>query len=810
VTVKERRQEEQRSWQRAPSHGGLLGEGVAHHDFVDKVRGSLRYADDWHMAGMLYGKVVRSPYASARIQSIDCEEARALPGVVTVLTAADVPHNEVVEEVTGLGVSLITTPVIADQVVRYVGEPVALVAAESPDVAEAAAELVVVDYEPCAGVYDVESALAPDAPLVHGAETKRRPGDPELRTGELDEGPAVEPSEPTSNVLIEWRIETGDVDKALAEADVVVEGEYRTHRVDHAYLEPEAGVGWVEGDGTVTLRVSTQVIEHAKEIAAILTLPQNKVRVIGAYMGGGFGGKEDMTIEPYLALLVWATRRPVKMVWTRQESLLARVKRHPILMRYRTGATRAGDIVAQDIELIGDAGAYPHLSPRVMFAAAVTAPGPYRAPHARVDSKAVFTNNVPTSAFRGFGAMQVVLGYESQMDRLADELGLGRDEVRRRNKLSKGAQLPTGEQLDTEVALEETMRVALERLGPPSSAEDPDVVVGRGFACNMQPYGRAVFFADSASCWMSVETDGSLLIRAGVTDLGGGQAASLCQIAAEVLGIPLDRITVHIGDTHLTPPTGGTFATRQLYMSGNAALKTAVELRDKLREVAADLLDSAPGQLEFTDMTVRAPNGRSVPLVQVVLACQQRGIATAHLGLFNAEGGEFDPQTGHGRTFPDYTYGTHACEIEVNRTTGHVHVRKYVACHDVGRAINPLRVVGQIQGGAVQGIGYALTEDIPTTEGMAQSILFADYLIPAAPDAPDIDAAYLESGEGKGPFNARGIGEPPIGPPAAALASAIEDAIGVRLTELPFTPERVLAALEGRQTTSPSMTGAQP
>jgi CO/xanthine dehydrogenase Mo-binding subunit len=794
MTTTERRDDA--SWRGTETRGGLLGRGVAHHDFVDKVRGSMPYADDWQMPGMLYGKVVRAQVPCADIRSIDRDEAVRVPGVVAVLTAEDVPANRVVEEVSGLGVNVIETPVLAESVVRYEGEPVALVAAETPDAAELAAELVFVDYEDRPAVFDPEEALRPDAPRVHG------PGAVPVERHEPAEAGAVAElagdDDRHSNVLIEWALGSGDVDRALDEADVVVEGTYRTHRVDHAYLEPEAGVGWVESDGVIVLRVSTQVIEHAREVADLLRLPHNKVRVVGTYMGGGFGGKEDMTVEPYLALLVHKTRRPVKMVWARQESLLARVKRHPIVMRYRTGATPTGEIVAQDIDLIGDAGAYPHLSPRVMFAAAVVAAGPYRAPNARVRSRAVFTNNVPTSAFRGFGAMQVVLGYESQIDRLAAALGLEPDEVRRRNFVRKGDQLPTGEALDTAVALPETLDTVRGALGERPRPSQPDRLVGRGVACNMQPYGRAVFFADQASCWMSLEPDGGLVIRAGVTDLGGGQAASLCLIAGEVLGIPLDAISVHIADTALTPLTGGTFATRQLYMSGNAALKTAVELRAKLAEVAADLLGSAPEEVAFADGTVAAGTGGKLSLAELVSACQERGVAPSHLGVFNAEGGEFDPQRGQGRTFPDFTYGTHGCDVEVDPGTGRVRVLQYVACHDVGRTLNPLRVAGQIEGGAVQGIGYALTEDVAVSEGSTQSTLFADYLVPAAPDLPDIRSHAIESGEGKGPFNARGIGEPPIGPPAAALASAIEDAIGVRLTHLPFTPERVRDALARR------------
>lgn len=585
------------------------------------------------------------------------------------------------------------------------------------------------------------------------------------------------------------------MESALAGADVVVEGEYRSQRVEHAYLEPEAGVGWME-NGVLTLRVSTQVLEHAVEVAEILELPRNKVRVIGTYMGGGFGGKEDMTVEPYLALLVWHTRKPVRMVWDRQESMQASTKRHPFVMRYRTGVRRDATIVAQDIDITGDAGAYPYLSARVMFAGAAVACGPYRTPNASVRSRAVFTNTMPTSAFRGFGAMQVVFGYESQMDRIADALGMSTTEVRRRNFLDKSDTIPTGESLSTAVAVGETMERALARLGEKPAPSGSTKRVGRGFACNMQPYGRTVWFHDRASTWLSLQPDGTLLLRAGITDLGAGQAASLCQIASEVLGVPIDEISVYIGDSALNPEAGGTFGTRQLYMSGNAVLHAAQGLRDKLAPVAAEVLGCPADALAFEDGLVRvvrdtAPS-TGITLAELVAECDERGVDTSHLALWRATRGTFDPQTGQGDSFPDYTYGCHAADVEVDVETGEVGVLRYAASHDVGRAINPMRVEGQIQGGAMQGLGYALMEDVPLEEGQCVSSLFASYLIPSSMDMPDVEVDIVESGEGKGPLNARGIGEPPIGPCAAVIANAITAAIGQRPTCLPMTAERVL------------------
>ncbi len=749
----------------------IVGKSPAHHDFVNKVRGTLLYAADWSLPGMIHGKLVRSDQASARIVSIDTSAAERLEGVVCVLTSKDVPHNAVVEHASGgLGEVIVEQPVLAHDRVRYVGEPVAVVAATDPETAAEAADLVEIIYEPLPGVFSTEDALKEGAPRVH--------------------------DESENNVLVNWHLQRGQIDAAFAEADVVIENTYRSQHVEHAYLETEVGVGWIEND-VVTLRIATQVIEHAIEVAAILGLPQSQVRVIASYMGGGFGGKEDMTVEPYIALLVWRTRRPVRMIWSRQESIQASTKRHPFTMHYRTAATKDGRILGVETDIVGDAGAYPALSARVLFAGGALSIGPYRVPAVRVRSRAVFTNNVPSSAFRGFGAMQVTFPYESQMDALARELGMGREEIRDLNHIEKGDLTAAGEPVTTAVQVRGTRKRALEMLGEPSQPSSPQKVVGRGFASGMQPYGRSIWFRDHASAWLTLQADGTLLIRSGVTDLGSGQAASLCQIASEILGVPLADISVYIGDTALNPPAGGTFATRQLYMSGNSILRAARKLRDQLAPIAAKELGVPEDELVWADGMVRTGSGSTgMGLSELVHAADAARVDTSVLNTFRARSGGFDPEVGQGHTYPDYTFGTHAAEVEVDLETGDVRLLKYSACHDVGRAINPVRVKGQIIGGAAQGIGYALTEDCVTENGRPLSSLFADYLIPSPMDLPDISVDFLESGEGRGPLNARGVGEPPIGPPAATIASAVEDAIGVRPRHLPITAERVLALLD--------------
>jgi CO/xanthine dehydrogenase Mo-binding subunit len=750
----------------------IVGQPIVRHDARDKVAAATAYAADWALPGMLHAAVLRSPYPAARIVRLDTAKAEAMAGVAVVLTAKDVPRNtlstDVPGQTTAVGPLRATLHVLAQDRVRHQGEPVALVAAETLAQAQVAVEAIEVEYEPTPGVFSPEAALAPGAPAVHGA----------------------------GNLLAHWRIARGDVATALREAAVVVEGEYTTQMVDAAYLEPESGVAWIDSDGVITIRLSTQVIEHFRDVAEVLQVPQNRVRVIGTYLGGGFGGKEDVTVEAYLGLLALKTGRPVKMVWTRQESLLARAKRHPYRLRYRTGARANGEIVAQQIELLADAGAYAYLSALVLLYSTVTAAGPYRVPAVEVEARVAYTNNPPTSAMRGFGAMQTVFAYESQMDRVARALRLDPVAIRRVNALRRGDTLPVGQVIETHVAIPELAERAWAALGPPAAPRAPHVRVGRGLACNLQPYGRIVWLHDWASAWLGFEMDGSLVVRCGCPDVGGGQASSLCQIAAEVLGVSLSRISVHVSDSALTPLAGTTTASRQLYMSGNAVLKTARELRAQILRVAATILGADAEALDMEDDHVVTADGRTLPMSRVLAECARAGVPRSHLGVYHAPAGEpVDLARGSGKVFPDYTFGAHAAEVEVDTETGVVRVLGFAAAHDVGRAINPQSVEGQIQGGAVQGLGYGVMEEVIVDNGINLTTSFATYLIPTAADVPDVRAIVVESGEGLGPFNARGIGEPPIGPPAAAIANAIEDATGVRITRLPITAERVARGL---------------
>ncbi len=751
----------------------VVGKPIRRFDALSKAVGATVYADDFKMPGMLHAKVLRSPYPSARIVRIDPSRARALPGVVCVLTAQDINYARMVADIPGQTGQRerrgSETPVLAWDRVRYKGEAVALVAAETEEIAEKALELIEVEYEPLPGVYDPLEALKPGAPIV------------------------FEPD----NVVARWRIRKGDIEAGFAAADLIVENTYRLPFVEHAYLEPESGVAWVDERGVINIRVSTQVIEHFRTVARTIGVPQNRVRIQGAFTGGGFGGKEDITVEVFLALLAKHTGRPVRLVYTREESILAHSKRHPYIIRYRSGVKRNGRLTAVQVELISDSGAYPYLSPYVLLYSTVAATGPYRVDNVWVDAVTVATNNPFTSAFRGFGIPQPCFAHEQQMDEIARALGMDPLEVRRINYLRTGDTTATGQVIHSAVLLEESARRALEALGERTPDRGP-IRVGRGFASYFQSYGRIMWLHDTSQAWVGLELDGTVVIRCGAPDPGGGELSVLCQIASEVLGVPMENVVAYTPDTALTPLAGTTTATRQLYMSGNAVLQAATAVRRMLLDRASKLLEEEPDNLDMAEsrVFVRDDPERSVPLVDLIRICAAEGLPLSNLALFRAPFRDpIDPETGQGDVFPDFTFGTFAVEVAVDTETGQVQVLKSVACHDVGRAINPAAVIGQIQGGSSQGLGYALMENLIVEQGEIRTPSLSEYLIPTATDYPPTQVILLESGTGVGPFGAKGIGEPALTPVAPAVANAVSDALEVPFNELPITPEKVLKAL---------------
>lgn len=755
----------------------IIGKSIPRHDAWEKAFGLIRYAADFSLPGMLYGKVLRSNYPSAKILSINTSRAERLKGVKAVLTAKDVPRNESVTRfgqthAVGGGFEGLYR-VLADRKVHFMGEAVALVAAETEEIAEKALELIRVDYKPLPGIFDPIEAMKPDAPLVQ----EGRP-----------------------NIITHYEVVRGDVEKGFSEADVVVENTYRVPFVDHGYLEPESGMAWIDEDGIITIRVSTQVIEHFRGIADVLNLPHNRVRVIGTYVGGGFGGKEDITVEAFLGLLTYKTGRPVKLTYTREESILSHSKRHPYVMIYKTGAKKDGRLTALQAKLVSDAGAYVYLSPWVLLYSMVNAAGPYRIPHVKVDGYTVLTNNTFTSANRGFGAPQVCFAYESQMDELARRTRLEPEKIRMMNYLEKGEALATGQILEHHVALQETTEKVIEALEE-RTLPSGQMRIGRGIASGMTSYGRMVFLHDTSRSHVSIEMDGSVTIRAGVQDIGGGQASSLCQITAEILGVPIEDIKIYIADTALTPFAGTTTATRQLYMSGNATLMAAHEVRKILVHKAAGMLGIDPEMLDLIDREVidKEGTGKGLPLKEVVRACASDGLPLYHVALFKApfrNVAQFERI--EGQVFPDFTFGTHGAEVAVDEETGRIQVLKLISSFDVGRAINRLSVEGQIEGGAIYGMGYSLTEEVILNKGITMTPSFSEYLLPTSMDVPDVETILIESGDGVGPFGAKGVGEPSVCSVAPAIANAVYDAIGVRIYDLPLTPEKIVRALQSK------------
>jgi xanthine dehydrogenase molybdenum-binding subunit len=751
-----------------------VGKPLRRVDALGKAVGATVYAADYTMPNMLHAKVFRSPVPSARITRLDVSKARALPGVVCVLTNQDAPDAKLNTDMPGQtgkqARSGSDAPVLAKDVVRYVGEPIALIAAETLAIAESAVKLIDLQYDELPAVFCPEDALKPGAPIL------------------------FEPD----NAVARWKIRKGDLEAGMAEADVIVENTFKMPFVEHAYLEPDGGVAWTDEQGVINIRVCTQVVEHFRSIARALGVPQNRIRIRGTMVGGGFGSKEDISVEIFLALLTRATSRPVKLVYTREEAFTCTSKRHPFTVTHRTGVKNNGAITASQITMVADSGAYPYLSPYVLLYATGMSAGPYKIDNLHVDSVAVATNQTFTSAFRGFGGPQAALGYEQQMDEIAKTLGMDPLAIRQANYMTTGDTTGTGQVIKSAAWSEECLTRALASLGE-KALSTPTHRIGRGMASYLQSYGRITWFHDTSRAWVGIEMDGTVVIRCGVPDIGAGQSNSLCQITAELLGVPLNRVTIYATDSALTPLAGTSTATRQLYMSGNAVTMAANVVRKSLVDRAAQEFGVPADSVDLADSRAFVANNpeQSIEIPVLVGKCAAEGLPLAHLSQFNAPFTEgIDPETGQGDIWPDFTFGAQAVEVAVDLETGQIELLKSAACHDVGRAINEAAVIGQIAGGSHQGLGYALMEDYIMKDGMPKTVSFADYLIPTAVDFPTTDVIVLESGTGVGPFGAKGIGEPALTPAAPAVANAVADALGVRIAELPLTPQRVLAAID--------------
>ncbi|MBI2848541.1 MAG: molybdopterin-dependent oxidoreductase [Chloroflexi bacterium] len=746
---------------------GMIGRGVPRLDALYKATGVTRYTADLQMEGMLYARVLRSPHHHARIRLIDTREAEALEGVVAVLTAKDIPGAN------RIGQQRKDQSVLAEDRVRQVGDAVAVVAAHSETAAAKALSLIKVDYELLEPVFDPLKALQEGAPPVH-------------------EG---------GNLVAQRRVIKGDVEKGFSQADVVVENTYTTPFIEHAYLEPEAGLCHMDEAGRVVLRVPTQgAHSNREEICRVLGLGLDRVRVIQMPTGGAFGGKGEITVHCLLALLSYKTGMPVKMVYSRRESFESTTKAQAFHMRYRTGASRDGKLFAVQAELVLNSGAYASVGEATLTRAVVHATGPYNVPHIFVEGKLVYTNNPYCGAMRGFGVSQVTFACESQMDILADRIGMDPWEFRFQNAYDRGDENSTGQVLKEGVGIKETLKAVrpyyqqrLARAKAPARApERTPWKEGMGLACSWKGIGR-LGGSNRSEAHVELKEDGRVYIFTGACDVGQGSSTVLAQIAAHELCVPLEGIVIISGDTDLTPDAGATSASRVTYMSGNAVKSAAGSLREALLATSARVLEKPVEDLRLDQgyLTSLSEPALRLSLEELAAYCREAGMPLRYEGIFDTPRPQLDPQTGQGIIYNPNVYASLMARVKVNVKTGEVRVLEAIAAQDVGKAIHPLNVEGQVEGGVAMGLGFALKEEF--LPGRTRG--FRQYRIPNTRDVPRVIPIIVEVPAPLGPYGAKGAGENSNFTIAPAIINAIYNACGVRLFHLPAIPQRVLAAL---------------
>lgn len=752
------------------SSTGGLGKSLTDTDGAAKVKGSLPFADDLYLENMLYGKIVWSEYPHAEILAIEAESAKAVAGVAAVLTAKDVPG------LNAMGAVKSDQPVLCSDRVSFVGDMVAVVFAETPAQAELSAGQVKVFYRELPGVFSASAALRIDAPQLH----------------------------PQGNITKKLVHEVGDVTAGFKEARLILEGHFETPFVEHAYLEPEAGVGFVDEQGIVTLKAPTQSpFELRQELSVMLGIPEDKVRVIVTPLGGGFGGKQDNTVGAVIALGAYRLSRPVKVTLSREESLRLSTKRHPYEMDYRVGFDASGHLVAIDAKLLSDAGPYTALSPLVNDQACVFSCGPYRVPNFRVEGTAVFTNNANSGAFRGFGINQVAVAIESILDECTRRLDIDPFELRLRNVLKIGDQTISGEVLKESVAIEATIQAAKEALAKELPTIDAWRSAGRkigvGVASGYKNVGRGKGKIDKSGAIFILQLDGRILLRASAVDMGQGIRTALRQIAAEVLDIPETQMDIITGDTRLTIQHTCAVAERQTLISGKAVELAAKEFRSRLLNKAASITGIPVSELSIKGGVIQ--NSEHHPVITLgelaqgeTIQVEYTHISTQTYALGDKEARRTVPQKDY-RSYPAYAYTTQVAIVEVDPESGKVKVLKVIAVHDCGRVINPLVVEGQVEGSCLMGIGYALSEGYFLREGRPLTRTYKELGVPTFMEAPPIKVILIEDPEPSGPFGAKGISEVATVPITPAVLNAIFDAIGVRFYSLPVRPEHILQAL---------------
>jgi len=726
-----------------------IGRSLHRVDAVGKVTGKTPFPGDIDLEGQLWMKIRFSDRVHARIKSIDTSRAEAYPGVIRVFTARDVPVNEY-----GLGIP--DQPVLCGpgsgkegaDIVRCIADQVALVVAETEEAAAAALPLIEIEYEDLPAVCDVLAAMQDGAPQLHA-------GYP-------------------NNILCHYQIRHGDIEAGWRQAEVVVEGEYRTGYQEHAYLQPEAGLGFIDEEGRVAVIVAGQWVHKDREqVAHALGLPEEQIRIIYPAIGGAFGGREDMSVQIVLALAAWKLQRPVKIIWSREESIIGHHKRHPTIIRAKWGATRDGRVVAAEATIIGDSGAYAYTTPKVMGNAHLMVCGPYAIPNAKVDTYGVYTNNIPSGAFRGFGGPQACFAAEGQMNKLADALGMDPVELRLRNVLRDDSITVVGTPLPPNVTLDKVLAEGAAQSGywnqgadgwrrapaPPPSG--PNRRRGIGVAIGFKNVGFS--FGAPEQNWATVEIHGNaeierVVVRQAGADVGQGAHTVFRQMAAEGVGVPIELVELVGHDTAATGNSGSSSASRMTFMAGNA-IKGAAELAlQKWREEERPAI-----------ATYQYVPPKTTP---------------------------YDRETG--RSNPNFAYGYMAqiADVEVDVETGHITVMRVISAHDVGKAINPQLIVGQVEGAVVQAVGYAVMENLISQDGRILNPYLSTYLIPTVLDIPhEVKPVILEYADPRGPWGARGMAEMPFITLAPAVAAALHDATGIWFDQIPLTPERVVMTL---------------
>jgi CO/xanthine dehydrogenase Mo-binding subunit len=751
-------------------------------DAADKATGRARYADDIRLPGMLHAAIHTSQQAHARIVACRTDAALALPGVHAIVTGADIAG-------TRWGGIVKDETMLARDKVRYVGEPIAAVAAIDAATAIRAAAAIEVDYEPLRCVLSPDAALARDAPLVHAGFATY------VKT--VDGGGH-------GNIVFETDVAEGDVDHAFAQCDAIVEGTFETQAQHHVYLETNGCVADVDASGRITLYASCQSVHHAQQrVAEELGEPMARIRVIATRVGGAFGGKHASNLHSIAAWLARAARRPVKLVLSRMQDFEVQRSRHPARIWMKTGARRDGTILARDVRVTLDGGAYADESPAVLAFALLMSRGPYRIPNVRAHGAVVYTNKLRAGSFRGFGNPQATFAGESQIDDLAASLGIDPCELRLRNAMRAGDTAFGGQPVASCIVGDALMRVRdAQRAASPLSPRE-GTQRGIGFAVMSHISGLM-----GTSATVQLRTDGSIALATGCVDIGQGADTVMVQMCAELLGVPIERVSYAQQDSDVSPYNWKTAGSRSTYMTGRAVSVATIEMRQRMIDQAAQMMECAAADLELVPGGAVGLVGipKRVSFKDIALHSLFRSggpIAATHGFVFDGPG--FDPKRAsiHRLAFANlgvYTFGAHCVEVDVDMATGAVAVRRAWCAHDVGHAINPVSCEGQIQGGFVQGMGYALTEALHwNDDGWLTTTTLADYKIPGALDVPpDIHAIVLEDPEPSHPLGAKGIGEPSLVGAAPAIANAIRAATGVRLTTLPMTPERVLDALETR------------